>query len=377
MNIVIATSGHPPLDERIFYKFANSLKKYGHKIAIICSTEDINTEINGIDIRGFKSTGLHKKLKIGRMVDDIALFNPLLIICCEPLAVYAALKYRNEKQPEVKIIYDITEYYPHQNTLNEYTGVLRLLKYIQLFLFNVYISNQADYLFIGETGKARLYGKIAPFVKKAIVGYYPPQEYFQYSPPGYNGKQFTFCYAGSDSEESGIIRYLNLVKKASEKFTDKLFIAIIIGSDSSSISGLIENLASYNNIRVECKPRVRYEDYSAVFKDVDLCIDLRSKNKIFNRSLPIKVFDFIASGKPFIFSNLDSFKGFDDLLQAGLLIEPDDLDSAINRISLYLSDPEKLKEDSIAAYSLFTNKYNWEVIEKEIIQIIDSMFRNL
>jgi glycosyltransferase involved in cell wall biosynthesis len=376
MNIVIATSGHPPFDERIFYKYANSLKKYGHKIAIVCSTEDINTEKNGIDIRGFRSTDLHKKLKIGRMVDNIALFSPLLIICCEPLTVYAALKYKKEKQCDIKIVYDITEYYPHQNTLNEYTGISRILKYIQLFLFNVYTSNLADYLFIGEEGKAKLYRIIAPFVKKAIVGYYPPKEYFHYSPPGYNGKQFTFCYAGSDSESNGLNRYLNLVKKASERFEDKLFTAIIIGPDSKKIAGLTSTLADYKNIRIECRPRFKYEDYSDGFKDVDLCVDLRDKNKVFNRSLPIKVFDFIASGKPFIFSNLDSFKGFEDLCRAGLLIEPDDMDSALERISLYLDNPEKLKEDSLAAYSLFRKKYNWEVIEKEFIQIIDSMFRS-
>jgi glycosyltransferase involved in cell wall biosynthesis len=84
----------------------------------------------------------------------------------------------------------------------------------------------------------------------------------------------------------------------------------------------------------------------------------------------------MASGKPFIYSNLDSFKGYENVKQAGILIEPDDTDAALQRISLYLDNPEKLKEDSLAAYSLFKEKYNWDSVETEMIKIIESMFKN-
>ncbi len=87
MNIVIVTSGHPPFDERIFYKFGISLNKYGHKTAVVCSTEEISTISEGISIEGFRDTGLPKKEKINKLFNLTASFNPSLIICCEPLPI--------------------------------------------------------------------------------------------------------------------------------------------------------------------------------------------------------------------------------------------------------------------------------------------------
>jgi glycosyltransferase involved in cell wall biosynthesis len=375
MKIVIITSGHPPFDERIFYKFGISLKKYDHNVSIICSTEDIDTEAEGIQIRGFADESLSKNEKINRFFEEIARFNPSLIICCEPLLILAAHRYRKRSSRETKIIYDITEYYPHQNMLNRYSGIIRNLQYLRLTLFNAYVSNLADYLFIGEKGKAKLYNIIAPTVKKAIIGYYPPRKYFEYSPPGYDGKHFTICYAGNISQPGGFRRFIDLVKEASRRFGDKIFIAKIIGSGQDGFRDLINELSDITNVKVILRDRVSYPEYSSEFKDVDLCVDLRDKNIIFNRSLPIKVFDFLACGKPFIFSNLDSFEGFEDVKQAGLLINPGDTEAALQRIYVYLNIPEKLRDDSLNAYRLFREKYNWESIEGKMIDIINSLFK--
>lgn len=375
MNIVIVTTGHSPLDERIFYKFGISLTKHKHSVSIICSTEVIDTAVDGIRIRGFKDDSLPKKEKIERLFAEITPFDPSLIICCEPLPILAARKYKRESLREVKIIYDITEYYPLRNMLINYSGFLRIIQYLRFASFNAYVSNLADYLFIGDEGKANFYKIIAPGIKKAIIGYYPPKKYFHYSPPGYDGKNFTLCYVGNISRERGFIRFVDLVKKAAERFEDKVIAIKFIGSKSDDFSGLFDEFSDYQNIRVLQTERVDYKNYSSEFEGVDLCIDLRDKNIVFNRSLPIKVFDYIASGKPFIFSNLDSFNGFEDLREAGLMIDPDDLESALQRIADYLSNPDKLINDSLAAYKLFKNKYNWEIIESKMIHIINSLLK--
>ncbi len=286
------------------------------------------------------------------------------------------MRYKKEKFKDVKIIYDITEYYPHQNTLNKYSGAERIIQYLRLSLFNARVSNLADYLFIGEEGKAKFYYFAAPLIKKAIIGYYPPKRYFHYTPPVYDGKHFTLCYAGSIAKPSGFPGYLALVRKAAEQFKDKVFIAKIVGSKHNNYSALINELSAVQNIKVIHHEPVNYKEFTNEFEDVDVCIDLREKNVVFNRSLPIKIFDYIACGKPFIYTKLKSFKGFEDLKGAGLFMEPDDFESALGRISLYLDNPEKLKADSIEAYRLFTEKYNWEKVETKLIEIINSLLTN-
>jgi len=54
-KICILTSGHPPFDERIFWKFGNSIKNAGYDVSIICSTQNIIKEVDGINIIGFDS----------------------------------------------------------------------------------------------------------------------------------------------------------------------------------------------------------------------------------------------------------------------------------------------------------------------------------
>ena len=374
MNIVIVTTGHPPFDERIFYKFAISMRRSGYKVSVLSAREEISTESEGITIKGFNGTALTKKEKVEKLYKEITSFSPSLIICCEPLTILAAQEYKKRHNAAVKIIYDITEYYPHQNTLNQYPGIFRSFQYLRLSLFNTYVSNLTDYLFIGEEGKAKLYETIAPYRKKAIIGYYPPKRYFHYYPPGYDGKNFTLCYAGSNSVSGGFKRFIKLIKMTAERFPRKSFTAKVIGMEPEKLNDA--GLKTYSNIKTVFTGSTRYPDYPAKFEGTDVCIDLRDKNIIYNRSLPIKVFDYIACGKPFIFSDLDSFKGYDDLRDAGLMTDPDDFESALGRISLYINHPGKLKEDSLTAYKLFEEKYNWENIEKKMMGIIDSLFTN-
>ncbi len=376
MNIAIVTSGHPPFDERIFYKFGLSLKKYKHKVTVLCSTEKIETEVDGINVRGFDGNSLTKKEKIKKLYEEIVRANPSLIICCEPLTILAAHRYKKEKGKEIKIISDITEYYPLQNMLNRYKGLYRFLNSLRYFLFNLYATNLTDYLIIGEERKAGLYNKIAPTKKKAIIGYYPPARFFNYSPPLYDGKYFTFCYTGIISEARGFNRFVVLVSKAAERFPGKTFIAKILGRyEQPELKKLTEELSTIKNIQVVYKNWVDYKNFAVELSRVDLCIDLRDKNKVFNRSLPIKVFDYMACGKPVIYSNLDSFTEFEDVKKFGILVEPDDIDSALNKIKFYLDNPGQLKKDSQTARNLFEEKYNWETIEGKLIEVINSILQ--
>jgi len=83
----LITSGHPPFDERIFWKFSQALKDAGFSISIICSTQEINKVVDGIIIDGFDGLSFPKKKKIDSFFKLLNKFNPDLIICSEMLPV--------------------------------------------------------------------------------------------------------------------------------------------------------------------------------------------------------------------------------------------------------------------------------------------------
>lgn len=372
-NICLITSGHPPFDERIFYKFGLSLLNTGYTVTVIASTKDISGIYEGIAVTGFQGSTLSKKEKLFKFAEFLKKSNPQLVICSEPLTVFAALKYKKQIK-QVKIIYDITEWYPHQKMLNKHSGMKRLFYYLIYSLFNIYVSNRADHLIIGEKLKSVPYKIFAPFKKQTILPYFPPKRYFQFYPPPYNGKTFTLCYTGIISEERGFARFIELVKLIATELPDKCFTAKIIGPfESEKHRNLMNSLSTFKNISIDYKEWVDYKLFSDELKNVDLCVDLRDKNKVYNKSLPIKIFDYMACGKPVIYTKLDSLKRFPDINKFGLLIEPDDLSEAKEWIKFYLNNYDKLKVQSENARWLFEGFYNWEILETRLLMIVNDL----
>lgn len=372
-NICLITSGHSPFDERIFYKFGLSLLTAGYTVTVIASTKNIIGVYDNITVTGFEGSTFSKKEKLFKFEELLLQAEPQLVICSEPLTILAALRYR-KKNRQLKIIYDITEWYPHQNMLNQYSGVKRTFFYLIYSLFNIYVSNRADHLIIGEKLKAKPYKYFAPFKKQTIIGYYPSKKFFQYNPPPYNGRTFTICYSGIISKERGFPRFIQLVKMIATDFSDNSFAIIIIGPfENEEYRDLMNSLSNFENVSLDYKEWVDYKLFADELKNVDLCIDLRDKNKVFNKSLPIKIFDYMACGKPVIYTRLDSLKRFPDINKFGLLIEPGDLSKAKEWIKFCLNNSDKLKVQSENARWLFEEFYNWEILETRLLIIVNDL----
>ncbi len=364
-RICLVTSGHPSFDERIFWKFGLTLTENDFEVMIISSNEQLQTEKKGIKINSFNGNDLDKNNKIKRFYNFINDFNPQIIICSEPLPVIAAVKFRRQQKSIVKVILDVTEFYPHQNALKGLNGFRKYLKYLKLFLFNVYAANAANQLIIGEKNKAKLFNWIALFKKKDIIGYYSPKKFFNYSYKDLSNP-ITFCYLGEQSKERGFYRFINVIKKLSLN-SNYSFRLIFIGSSTDSP---IKYLNVNKNIEIEEMNWVEYDELSDVMNKANFFLDLRDKNKIFNRSMPIKVFDYMACGRPVIFSNLDSLSELSDIRSFTYLVEPDQIDTVVKILNNYLSNKELYLEHCQAARRLFEEKYNWELLGDKLLKLI-------
>jgi glycosyltransferase involved in cell wall biosynthesis len=373
-KISIVTSGHPYYDERIFYKFARSLVKNDYDVSIICSTaeSEIDFTKDNIHIIGFDGSNLNKSKKVSKFEEYLKTTAPDVIICCEPLPILAANRIR-KKSKHVKIIYDITEWYPHQNMLKQLNNLTRKLNAIYLFLFNIYAASRSNFLIIGEARKAIPYKIFLPLYKKKIIGYYPSKEFFKYSAPPYDNKTLTICYVGIINKERGIFTFLSVIKKLQTDFPNISILGKIIGNfeDETVNKKVLEFINSNTNLRIELVPRVSYEEMSKQLIDVDICLDLRIKNFVYNNSFPIKIFDFMACGKPVVYSSIKPLTRFSDINKFGFLVDPNNLDSICKQIALYIENPELLQTHSQKARKLFENKYNWESIENLLLDAIE------
>ena len=370
-KIAIVTSGHSPFDDRIYWRFAVTLNEHNYETKIFASTEDLLTSFNGIQIHSFDGNQISKREKLNNFLTLIRDFKPDTIICCEPLTIIVANKYRRSVKKNIKIISDITEYYPHQNLLKDYTGLKKILYFLKYFIFNVYTTNLADALIIGELRKAKLYYWIAPLKKKYIIGYYAPKRFFQFSHKELVSP-ITLCYTGEISPERGIERYIEVLSCVSSRNPETLFKVLIIGKtrEGYDFSSSLIRISSLKNVSVEYIDWIQYNEYGEKLSEAHFFLDLREKNKLFDRSLPIKIYDYMACGRPVIFSELNSLKDFPEIKHFTHLMSPDDISGIVEILEEYLNNRSLFKRHSVLARELFEKNYNWESVENIFLERI-------
>lgn len=372
-RICLVTSGHPPFDERIFWKFGASLTEAGFSVSIICSTQEINEVVDGTSVSGFDGSSIPKKKKIENFYNLTNQFKPDLIICSEMLPVFAALKYR-KLNPTTKIILDITEWFP-ENVAFKFTGLKRWLKYFQLLIPYRYVLLKVDHLIVGEVSKKKRYDFLANLKSKTVIGYYPVVKYFNYKKPDLSKKEITFGYAGVITFERGIKNLLIASVSIADKFPQKKFKLLLFGrfTYQNEEAEFKENISAINNLVVEFADWADYDKMSSVIERMDICFDLRIRNFIYSNSLPIKIFEYMACGKPFIYSDIKPIRDEIDYEKYGFLVNPDDETEIVNAIESYLNNQELAVQHSMNARKLIEENKNWESESKKLIELINKI----
>ena len=373
-KIALVTTGHPPFDERIYWKFGLSISANGYKTAIFCSTENINRQEDNISIIGFNDDSLKRKAKLNKLFILIDEFKPDLIICFEASAIIPAYKYKKSSNNKCIIVSDITEWYP-ENVAFKKKGVNIYLTYIVLFAANFLLVNRCDFITIGEKLKFRRYKLLAPFIPKDIIGYYPILKLFKYSMPQKGRTAFTLCYAGLINFERGVLTIVEAADKFAKLHKEidiklKIFGKFQFTKEENKFNLFIKEK---KDITIERIGWTSYDRISDNLSDVHLCLDLRKRNFIYNNSLPIKIFEYMACGKPFIYSEIKPIKRELNFNDFGILVNPDNLDEIIEAIEKYHSDYELLIKHSQNSRKEIERCKNWETESKKLINIIRNL----
>lgn len=373
-KIAILTSGHPPFDERIFHKFAVTLKNSDYKVRIISSTVNIFQVKDDIVVEGFDGENLSKMNKINKFFNLLMCYEPEVIICCEPLPVYSAKKYQTLSTANCKILYDITEWYP-ENIVFKFSLIKKILNYIPLFLFNIVAANISDVIILGETRKKNRYDFFAPLKGKTIISYFPVLSLFNYFPPPFDGNNITLCFTGQLTTSRGLFTFLDICKSLYKKiFPVDIKIKIIGKFVTKEDEDHFNQFCKQNsNLKIFKIDWLKYEDIAENLKDVDLCFDLRQLNFIHRNSLPIKVFDYMAIGKPVIYSDIPALTEFLSVDEFGFTVNPKNNNSIIEIVSSLIKEKDKLRKLSAAGRQLAEEKYNWEKESVKLVKLIDNL----
>jgi glycosyltransferase involved in cell wall biosynthesis len=127
------------------------------------------------------------------------------------------------------------------------------------------------------------------------------------------------------------------------------------------------------SIKIEKSGWTEYSNISNIIKDADICFDLRERNFIYSNSLPIKIFEYMAAGKPFIFTDIRPIRKELGEITCGFLVDPSDKDEIIKSIETYMKTPALLKQHSENGRNIIETRNNWERESDKLIPFIEGL----
>ncbi len=370
-TIAFLTSSHSPYDDRIFYHLAKSLSKF-YKISIISSTIDISKSVDNIKITGFDWNELPKNKKVNLFYNYLIESKPNIIISSEPLPIIAAYKYKKTRKEKIRIIYDITEWYPSKKNIEGLYYPKRIIIFFKLLFSNLFISSLCNGFIFGEYYKSVPYRILFPFKKWEIITYFPKLDYIKYKKAKLKKNYICLGYSGRISTEKGIKNIIEVAKAIKRKKPELAVKIKIIGwfINIKDKDEFIMLCSKVQNIQIEILERQDFEIFSEKLQNIDIFLDLRKDDFENQRCLPIKLFYYAGCGRPAIYTNLKAIRREVNVSQFGYLVNPMNTDVISDYIINYIYNPFLYYRHCINARKLAEKKYNWQNIEPTLFKFI-------
>lgn len=372
MRISIISSNHHFNDDRLYYHFAKSLTKEKHQVEIVtCDT--YLEEKNKIFISSFNGKKLSRKERESAFINKLSIFKPDIIICSDPITILVAKKY--SKKTNIKIIYDITEYYPSKNNIRKHIFGTKILFSIIYFSFFIYSCKIVNGFIIGEFYKGILPLKLFPKKNKVQISYYPHADYISPKEPNLKQNELRLSYSGHLSIEKGVLNFLNVIKELITLNNELTIYVKFIGDfnllDKEEIFNLINTFPK--NVIFTYYKFQELSNYIKLINDSDIFLDLRSNDLINTHCLPIKLFYYMALKRPVIFFNSKAIKKEIEISTCGYLEKPNNSKKIANLILNYQNNLFLYQSHCSNARRLFESKYNWNVLEPKLINFIEKI----
>ncbi|MCL1868388.1 MAG: glycosyltransferase [Paludibacter sp.] len=363
MKIAFALAVHSPLDDRVWHMEAQALLDCNHEVFIVSATSKPVARENFFC---FERNMPHSQ-QINNFSHYLSMINPDIVICDNPISVLGASRYKRKfKKRQLKIYYDITEWYPSRTHFHHASKIKNVLKFPMLCGISFLASFLVSGFIFGEYYKAMPY-KLFFWKKHTYLTYYADLEQIKIYPINKNSQKVVLFFAGKLTETSGFNSVLQVAGQCAKRFPNIDFLLRIISTDMDCAETQVYD----KNLTAEFSPMLPFEVFCEEFGKADIFFDLRKINWENSRCLPIKLFYYMAAGRPVIYSNLKAIrKGVPEIDECGFLVSPKDISSIVDIVSNYLSDRKLYINHSQRAQQLCEEKYNWQNIKNIFVKFI-------
>lgn len=365
MRIVFLLTTHAADDERVWFHQAKSLQEAGGQIFVVAPRTNGISAPNMLLYESEKYKRLELMRHLASLLSEV---NPDVIIGDTPMALRSAQMYRCKTKQKCRILYDVTEWYPSKKNLHMLSGIEKAAKFVTLCLFNFWVNCHTDGFIFGESDKAKPFRRLFPGKSFVYTTYYPDLQYVNMLPPHLLSQELRLFYSGNLTEEKG---FPNVMKAAVwiARFNPDVSVTLNVLSPEK----LSQEPSLPANLKLHITPYQPFERFCGMAAENDVFLDLRSTDAENQKCLPIKLFYFMAMGRPVIYSELKAIpKGCPEIEQFGHLVNPYLTESIVDIVNAYIKNGELYQRHCMTARRLAEQKYNWQAIEADFVRFIFS-----
>ena len=354
MKICHVTSVHHPEDIRIFHKECVSLAQAGHEVYLVQKGPEY--EKNGVHIAGF---GEAPKGKLGRMLFGARkAYLTAKKLDCDVYHLHdpELLPYgRKLKRLGYQVIFDSHEDAPAQIRDKKWIPkclrglASRLYRAVETFSVRRFDAVVAATPYIARQFRGRSR-------RVVTINNYPRLDDIRFQTSSFEGRGPVVCYAGGINEDRGE----KLMAKAMERVDGELIIA-----------GDHEKMTVGKNIRYV--GRLDRDGVNDLYgrSVAGLCILKPIKNYYYSQ--PIKMYEYMAAGLPFVCSDFPGWRKVAEESGAGICVDPQDTEAMAAAIQSLIDDRDRAQQMGWKGREYVIANCTWKKEEKKLIRLYQKL----
>ncbi|HXY03596.1 MAG TPA: glycosyltransferase family 4 protein [Terriglobales bacterium] len=359
-DVVMLTSAHAALDDRIFYREAKTLNEAGHSVCV-AGKHPSSEVVDGIQICAIKAARTRtQRLWLGISILKRALeLDGRVFIIHDPELIAVALILRASGK---RVVYDAHENLPAQiQQKNWIPKPIRSLL-IPLARATEWIASRALNGIIAAVPaiQARF-----PAKKTVLVRNFPTPAALETLGEGaeFSARRDVVIYTGGLSRVRGTTE---LVEAFRGLASAELW---LVGDfdDSTFCDEVVSNLP----INVKWMGWKAHTDVLRLYREAKLGLVLLHSTPNHRCALPVKLFEYLGAGLPVIASN---FQEYQSLVQGcGICVDPMNVGEIRRAITTLLSDESMLRQMSLQARKRALTEFSWAGEGKRLVEFCSKL----
>ncbi len=358
MKVCHFTSAHFANDDRIYLKECRTLCDAGYEVTIVAKGED--AELDGVRVVGCGSANG----RLGRLFGfSKRIYKKALEQNCDVYHFHdpELLPYGIKLKKKGKIvIFDSHEDVPGQ-ILDKY-WIPKPLRKLVSRLYRAYETHAAARIDTVITATPYIEKQFEGRARRAVtVNNYPMLDDIRFNDTPFEQRERKTCYAGGISD----LRGEGIMIEAMSAFDDA---SLVLAGDCED-----EKLGTRGNVTY--LGRIDRNGVNDLYGSsvLGFCILKPAQNYI--NSQPIKMYEYMAAGLPFVCSDFPLWREIAETSGAGICVPYDDMDAIRGAVSALLDNRERAQEMGRLGRKAVEEKYSWDS-EKEILLSLYKEFEN-